>query len=110
MKQFYHPSAEEITLAGVLYALSDPLRLSIVHRLATEGEKACGTFGLAVAKSTLSHHFRVLRESGLIHTCPSGASYINRLRLEVLEERFPNVLKAILSAYTLGTSISVGVE
>ncbi|HWF56004.1 MAG TPA: helix-turn-helix transcriptional regulator, partial [Solirubrobacteraceae bacterium] len=61
-----HPAADEIELAAVLHALSDPLRLQVVSMLADGGERSCSSFGLPVVKSTCTHHFRVLREAGVI--------------------------------------------
>ena len=85
-----------MTLTGVLYALSDPVRLSIVMHLAANGEKACGTFSLPVAKSTASHHFRVLREAGVIQMRAEGTHFINSLRRNDLDARFPGLLDAVL--------------
>ena len=85
-------------LTGVLYALSDPVRLSIVKHLAEDGGRACGTFCLPVAKSTASHHFRVLREAGVIQMRPEGTQCINTLRREDLDSRFPGLLDAVLRA------------
>jgi DNA-binding transcriptional ArsR family regulator len=93
-----HPPIESLTLSGVLYALSDPARLSIVQRLACQGEQPCGALSLAVAKSTASHHFRVLREAGLIQMRAEGTQFINSLRREELDSRFPGLLAAVLQA------------
>ena len=82
----------------MLHALSDPLRLALVQSLATKGEQACGTLNLAVAKSTASHHFRVLREAGVIQMRPDKTQFINSLRREDLDKRFPGLLDAILRA------------
>ena len=60
-----HPLVERIDLLAVLHALSDPTRMTIVQTLAASPERACGTFPVQVAPSTLTHHFRVLRESGV---------------------------------------------
>ena len=98
MRALHHPPGNSLTLTGVLYALSDPVRLAIVRRLADDGDKACGTFGLPVAKSTASHHFKVLRDAGVIQTRPEGTQYINSLRREDLEVRFPGLLDAVLRA------------
>ena len=87
-----------MTLSGVLYALSDPMRLSIIKSLAALGEQPCGVLGLSVAKSTASHHFRVLREAGVIQMKSEGTQYINSLRREDMEARFPGLLDAILRA------------
>ncbi len=94
-----HPRREDLELAAVLQALSDPHRLQIVRRLAASDEMcACGAFGLEVSKSTLTHHFRVLREAGVIHQQPLGTSKLNSLRREDLDARFPGLLDAVLAA------------
>jgi DNA-binding transcriptional ArsR family regulator len=87
-----------LELAGVLHALSDPIRLRIVSELAEAGERSCGSFDLPITKSTCSHHFRVLREAGVISTRVAGKSRLNVLRRDALEERFPGLLDAILHA------------
>ncbi|MEA2457052.1 MAG: hypothetical protein QOC95_24 [Thermoleophilaceae bacterium] len=93
------PDLDEIDLAAVLHALSDPVRLAIVCGLRECGdERRCGSFTVPVTKSTLTHHFRVLREAGIIAQRHEGTSRLNRLRTEELEQRFPGVLEAILSA------------
>src|SRR5438034_11706932 len=61
-----HPARENIELAAVLHALSDPMRLRIVTGLAVEDKRTCKSFNLPVTKSTSTHHFRVLREAGVI--------------------------------------------
>jgi DNA-binding transcriptional ArsR family regulator len=98
-EQIVHPTAEELELGAVLHALSDPVRLQIVAELARrEGEYTCGSFALPVTKSTCTHHFKVLREAGLIHQRPQGTTRLNRLRREDLEVRFPGLLATILKA------------
>jgi DNA-binding transcriptional ArsR family regulator len=96
----YHPSREELELPAVLHALSDPHRLQIVRCLAEEHPhpRPCGTFGLDVSKSTLTHHFRVLREAGVIEQRSEGTAKLNSLRREDLETRFPGLLEAVLMA------------
>jgi DNA-binding transcriptional ArsR family regulator len=96
MRPLYHPHYQDISLAGVLYALGDPVRLEIVKRLATEGELACGALNLPVAKSTLSHHFKLLRESGVLQCRKDGTQHLNSLRRGDLEQRFPGLLDAVL--------------
>ncbi len=83
-----------LDLALVLQALSDPVRLKIVARLADGLEYTCGSFDLPVTKSTCSHHFRVLREAGVVEQRMEGKCRYNRLRSEQLEERFPGLLSA----------------
>ncbi|MBI3562074.1 MAG: helix-turn-helix transcriptional regulator [Gammaproteobacteria bacterium] len=98
MRTLHHPAKKSLTLSRVLYAFSDPVRLSIVKSIAAHGEQPCGTFGLSVAKSTASHHFRVLREAGVIQMRPEGTQYINSLRRDDLDSRFPGLLDAVLRA------------
>jgi DNA-binding transcriptional ArsR family regulator len=94
-----HPSAEELELGAVLHALSDPVRLRIVAKLAhSEGDHTCGSFALPVTKSTCTHHFKVLREAGVIQQRPQGTTRLNRLRREDLETRFPGLLDCVLKA------------
>jgi DNA-binding transcriptional ArsR family regulator len=98
MREPHHPSRAEIELSSVLHALSDPARLEIVRRLADGDEPSCGMFELGLSKATLSHHFRVLRESGLVRTRPEGRKRLLSLRGDDLESRFPGLLDAVLSA------------
>lgn len=84
-------------LTDVLHALADPVRLEIVRQL-SEGEKACGLFGIEMPKSSLSHHFRVLRQTGIIDSENQGTVIMNRLQREDLEARFPGLLKSVLAA------------
>jgi len=99
MAQFVHPSTEDITLAAVLAALADPMRLRIVSSLLKKN--SCMSCSEAVpcpnmAKSTLSYHFRILRESGVIRTSKIGVENRNILRLDDMNARFPGLLKVIL--------------
>lgn len=94
-----HPPRAELELGAVLHALSDPVRLRIVAELARgEAECTCGSFALPVTKSTCTHHFKVLREAGLIQQRAQGTTRLNRLRREDLEARFPGLLDTILQA------------
>ena len=92
------PSREEIALPAVLHALSDPMRLRIVAGLAAEDKRTCKSFDLPVTKSTCTHHFKVLREAGVIHQRPEGTTRINTLRRDDLEAGFPGLLATILRA------------
>ena len=96
MRKRFHPATKAVQLTAVLYALSDPVRLAIVQSIAANGEQPCGTFNLPVAKSTLSHHFRVLRESGVIRMESRGKHIINSLRRKDLDGRFPGLIGSIL--------------
>jgi len=94
-----HPAREQIELAAVLHALSDPVRLRIVAALAhAEEERTCGSFELPVVKSTCTHHFRVLREAGMIHQRLEGTTRLNSLRRKDLDARFPGLVDAVLQA------------
>lgn len=96
MKYLYHPDRKHISLAGVLYALGDPVRLEIVRLLATTGERCCGEFNFAIAKSTMSNHFKILRESGILWIRKEGTLHINTLRRDDLDALFPGLLDAVL--------------
>jgi DNA-binding transcriptional ArsR family regulator len=89
------PPVGEVSLDDVLKALADPARREIVRLLAAEGDRACGTFGLDLAPSTLSHHFRVLREAGILSQYNQGRRRMNALRFEEFERRFPGLLQAV---------------
>ncbi|GGV59797.1 ArsR/SmtB family transcription factor [Streptomyces griseoloalbus] len=94
-----HPAREEIRLEGVLHALSDPVRLRIVRELAHEGVAlSCSHFDLPVTKSTTTHHFRVLRESGVIRQIYEGTAKMNGLRRDDLDDLFPGLLDCVLTA------------
>jgi DNA-binding transcriptional ArsR family regulator len=93
-----HPDLAEIELEAVLHALSDPVRLQIVRQLAAGGECTCKAFELPVTKSTATHHFRVLRESGIVHQRIEGTTRLNALRRGELDARFPGLLDAVLQA------------
>jgi DNA-binding transcriptional ArsR family regulator len=97
MREPHHPSRQELELSTVLHALSDPARLEIVRRLADGDEPSCGTFELGLSKATLSHHFRVLRESGVVLVRPEGRKRHLSLRTDDLNARFPGLIEAILA-------------
>jgi DNA-binding transcriptional ArsR family regulator len=94
------PRHEDMRIESVLGALSDPVRLSIVRALAaTEGEsRSCGSFGLTVSKSTASHHFRVLREAGVLRQHDEGRHRMTELRRSDLDARFPGLLDSVIAA------------
>ncbi|MER7131376.1 ArsR/SmtB family transcription factor [Streptosporangium saharense] len=101
MRVLEHPDVEEIHLEAVLHALADPMRLEIVRFLATtEDGAACSEIELAVSKSTGTHHYRVLREAGVINQVYRGTAKINSLRSTDLDELFPGLLDSVISAAT----------
>lgn len=98
-EQIVHPAREELELSAVLHALSDPVRLMIVAELSKgEREYTCGSFELPVTKSTCTHHFKVLREAGLIQQRQQGTTRLNTLRRGDVDARFPGLLDTILQA------------
>jgi DNA-binding transcriptional ArsR family regulator len=94
-----HPPPEDFTVLDILHALSDPTRMTVVLTLRASPERACGTFPVEVAPSTLTHHFRVLREAGIIRQREDGNRRWTMLRDEDLAARFPGLLDAIVAAY-----------
>jgi DNA-binding transcriptional ArsR family regulator len=103
-----HPARDEVQFTDVLAALSDPVRLAVVARLADagpDGEMACATFALPVSKSTQSGHFKVLREAGVIRQRDEGTRRLNRLRRADLDARFPGLLDL---AITQGRAVIAG--
>lgn len=102
MRSLQHPGTDAIALTQVLYALSDPVRLEIVKELENGRERCCGDFEIPnVTKSTLSHHFKVLREAGLIKTRTEGRNRFSSLRREDLEARFPGLIESVLRARSI---------
>jgi DNA-binding transcriptional ArsR family regulator len=106
VRPLFHPSLEEITVEGILHALSDPVRAAIFADIVSqECPQTCSMFltvsDRAVPKSTLSQHFRALREAGLIRGERRGVEMHNTSRCEEIEERFPGLLRAIINAHTI---------
>jgi len=94
-----HPERNEIQLEGVLHALSDPVRLRIAReRAEADSERPCGSFGFPVTKSTMTHHFKVLREAGVIRQRQEATLRLTSLRRADLDARFPGLLDRILEA------------
>src|SRR5277367_896755 len=104
MKPLVHPALEDVTVEGILHALSDPVRVAIYADLMGSGSSLnCSNFlkisEKAIPKSTLSQHFKALREAGLIRAKRVGVEMYNTSRCAELEERFPGLIKAIVNAY-----------
>ena len=104
MRPLYHPSLNEITVQGLLYALSDPVRVRIYAELAqADCAMNCSAFlsngDLKLPKSTLSQHFKILREAGLIHSERKGVELKNSTRCQELKKKFGPMVSEILHAY-----------
>jgi DNA-binding transcriptional ArsR family regulator len=98
MRQARHPEPGEMTLIEVMGALSDPIRLGVVRVLADGRERGWGELRAPVAKSTLSHHLRVLRDAGVTRTRQEGTRCFVELRRGDLDSRFPGLLTSVLDA------------
>jgi DNA-binding transcriptional ArsR family regulator len=106
VRPLFHPSLEDITVEGILHALSDPVRAAIYADIVSqECSQNCSMFltvsDKAIPKSTLSQHFRALREAGLIRGERRGVEMHNTSRCTEIEERFPGLLRAIINAHTI---------
>ncbi len=106
VRPLFHPSLEDITVEGILHALSDPVRVAIYADIvAQECSHNCSMFltvsDKAIPKSTLSQHFRILREAGLIRGERRGVEMHNTSRCADIEQRFPGLLRAIVNAHTI---------
>lgn len=104
MRPLIHPSIDDITLEGILHALSDPVRAAIYAQLAvSEGSATCTQLATVadreVPKSTLSQHFRALREAGLVRSERAGVEMRSTTRCREIEQRFPGLIPAIMKAY-----------
>lgn len=95
MKKYTHPDLAEVTLAEAMQALSDPCRLTIVRALMGGGELACNEIPLKISKATRSHHFDILRASGIIRSRCEGTKCLTSLRKRELNQRFPGLLKLV---------------
>ncbi|MFI0420152.1 ArsR/SmtB family transcription factor [Spongiactinospora sp. 9N601] len=96
MAVLHHPAAEEIELVDVLAALGHPVRLEVARALASGEERFCGEIRPDVPKSSMTHHWRTLRESGVIHQRRAGRKLYLTLRRADLEARFPGLLDIVL--------------
>jgi DNA-binding transcriptional ArsR family regulator len=104
MQPLFHPSLEDITVEGILHALSDPVRAHILARiLHANGAKTCSAFleisDRSIPKSTLSQHFKALREAGLIRSERKGVELHNTARCEEISSRFGPLVSSVLTAH-----------
>jgi DNA-binding transcriptional ArsR family regulator len=106
MRPLIHPSIEDITVEGILHALADPVRVAIYAELASSAcANTCSNFlqisDRNIPKSTLSQHFRALREAGLVRSERRGVEMHNTARCNEIENRFPGLLAAIMNAHRI---------
>jgi DNA-binding transcriptional ArsR family regulator len=103
MRPLFHPSIEDVTVEGILHALSDPARVAIYSQIIGSGcPQNCSDFlnisEKVIPKSTLSQHFKALREAGLIRGERIGVEMRNTSRCAEIDQRFPGLIKAIVKA------------
>ncbi|MEV2255480.1 helix-turn-helix transcriptional regulator [Streptomyces sp. NPDC050147] len=98
-RSYTHPDPDDIAIPRVLFALSEPLRLSMVRMLAQHGEVDSIELGPDLPRSTLTHHTSLLRESGVVHVRAEGRKCMIRLRTDDLERRFPGLIDTVLAGF-----------
>jgi DNA-binding transcriptional ArsR family regulator len=104
VRPLVHPAIEDVTVEAILHALADPVRVAIYARIiGSQFPQSCSSLmtvtAVAVPKSTLSQHFKVLREAGLIRSERRGVEMQNASRCAEVESRFPGLIPAVISAY-----------
>lgn len=105
MKPLYHPAVNDVSVEAILHAFSDPVRVQIYAEIErSECSQICSNFlrlgNRTLPKSTLSQHFRILREAGLIRSERKGVELHNTTRCAELKERFGGMIQAIIDAYS----------
>jgi DNA-binding transcriptional ArsR family regulator len=106
MRPLFHPSIEDVTVEAILHALSDPIRVAIYADIVdSDCSQNCSNFlnvsDKAIPKSTLSQHFKALREAGLIRGERIGVEMRNSSRCAEIEERFPGLISSIVNAHNV---------
>jgi DNA-binding transcriptional ArsR family regulator len=104
MRPLFHPSIEDVTVEAILHALSDPVRVAIFAQIVgSDCSRTCSNFlnisEKTIPKSTLSQHFKALREAGLIRGERQGVEMHNTPRCAEIENRFPGLIAAIVNAH-----------
>jgi DNA-binding transcriptional ArsR family regulator len=104
VRPLFHPSIEDVTVEAILHALSDPVRVAIFAQIVdSDCSRNCSNFlkvsERSIPKSTLSQHFKALREAGLIRGERRGIEMHNTSRCAEIEKRFPGLIKAIVNAH-----------
>jgi DNA-binding transcriptional ArsR family regulator len=106
MRPLFHPALEDVTVEAILHALSDPVRVAIFAEIAGSNcSQNCSNFLKVseknIPKSTLSLHFKALREAGLIRGERRGVEMHNTSRCSEVDQRFPGLIAAIVHAHRL---------
>ena len=106
MRPLFHPSVEDVTVEAILHALSDPVRVAIFIDIAGSNcSQTCSNFlnvsEKTIPKSTLSQHFKALREAGLIRGERHGVEMRNTSRCAEIDQRFPGLIPAIVNAHSI---------
>jgi|SRR6185436_10953271 DNA-binding transcriptional ArsR family regulator len=106
MRPLFHPSIEDVTVENILHALSDSVRVAIFSQIVGSGRpQNCSDFlhisEKSIPKSTLSQHFKALREAGLIRGERKGVEMRNTSRCAEIDQRFPGLIKAIVKAHNV---------
>jgi DNA-binding transcriptional ArsR family regulator len=113
MRPLFHPSVEDVTVEGIMHALSDPVRVSIFSQIVGSGcPQNCSDFihvsEKTIPKSTLSQHFKALREAGLIRGERVGVEMRNTSRCAEIDKRFPGLIRAIVNAHNVQSARNAG--
>ena len=107
MRPLFHPAVEGISVEAILHALSDPVRVAIYADIVKGCKENCSTFltvgDREIPKSTLSQHFKVLREAGLIRSERKGVEMFNTSRCEEVDRHYPGLISAIVKAHEIQT-------
>jgi DNA-binding transcriptional ArsR family regulator len=103
----WYPEREDVTIYGILSALSDPTRLEVVRRLAEQNEQCPFDFLAMGSKQNLTHHFKVLREAGLIKARYEGRNKFIWLRRDLIDDMFPGLLDGLLQAVAASQTSNV---
>lgn len=101
MKNLLHPTVDQLNLPTILKALGDRTRLEILKALSKSDETTCSNCNIDMSKPALSHHYRVLRESGLIYVRVDGKQRFLSIRYDDIESKFPGLLGAVLGVVEL---------
>lgn len=102
MKTYRHPDLAEVPLAAAMQALVDPCRVAIVRAMLDAGgrELACSEIPVAQCKATVSHHFEILRDAGIVRTRTEGTRCLSSVRRDEFEKRFPGLIDLVLAEDT----------